>query len=54
MEILIKKELSNDRPVIYNGQSAAGGHSFVCDGYDEDGLFHINGDGADKATVILN
>ena len=39
---LIKKELSNDRPIIYNGQSAAGGHSFVCDGYDEDGLFHIN------------
>lgn len=39
---LIKKELSNDHPVIYNGQSAAGGHSFVCDGYDEDGLFHIN------------
>lgn len=39
---IIKKELNENRPVIYNGQSVAGGHSFVCDGYNTDGLFHIN------------
>lgn len=30
-------------PVILNGQAPAeGGHSFVCDGYDGKGYFHIN------------
>ena len=40
-ENLIYDELANNRPVIYVGTSDDGGHSFVCDGY-EDGLFHIN------------
>lgn len=37
-------ELSAGRPVIYEGRAAAGevGHIFVCDGYDGEGLFHIN------------
>lgn len=42
---MIYNELSQGRPVIYSGQSVAGGHSFVCDGYKYDGdedLFHIN------------
>ena len=39
---LIKTELSAGRPVVYNGFSRNAGHSFVCDGYNEDGLFHIN------------
>lgn len=39
---LIKQEFNERRPIIYNGQSIGGGHSFVCDGYDENGLFHIN------------
>lgn len=40
---IIYKELKAQRPVIYRGQSAGGGHSFVCDGYDaEQDLFHIN------------
>ena len=29
-------------PVIYDGQSNQGGHSFVCDGYDGNGFFHFN------------
>ncbi len=29
-------------PVYYAGQSESGGHAFVCDGYDENGLFHFN------------
>ena len=39
---LIYNELMNRRPVIYTGQSASGGHGFICDGYDGNGLFHIN------------
>ncbi len=39
---LIYNELAVGRPVILGGQSAGGGHSFVCDGYDSNDLFHIN------------
>ena len=36
-------ELQNARPVYLSGSSAsAGGHAFLCDGVDEDGMFHIN------------
>ncbi len=38
---LIKQELDNMRPVYYSGHGS-GGHAFVCDGYDENGLFHFN------------
>lgn len=41
-ENMIYSSLQNDGPVILNGQSNEGGHSFVCDGYDKDGYFHIN------------
>lgn len=41
-EELIYNSLVNDGPVIYDGQSSVGGHSFVCDGYDRDGYFHFN------------
>ncbi|MDL2243720.1 thiol protease/hemagglutinin PrtT [Bacteroidales bacterium OttesenSCG-928-J19] len=39
---VLKEELNNNRPVLYSGQSSSGGHAFVCDGYDENGLFHFN------------
>ncbi|MEI8085792.1 MAG: C10 family peptidase [Paludibacter sp.] len=39
---IIKTELNASRPVLYDGQSATGGHLFVCDGYDSNGLFHFN------------
>lgn len=39
---LIYHQLKNGNPVFYNGQSAGGGHAFLCDGYDEDDYFHIN------------
>ncbi|MBN1990019.1 MAG: thiol protease/hemagglutinin PrtT [Bacteroidales bacterium] len=39
---VIKAELDAKRPVYYAGGSPQGGHAFVCDGYDENGLFHIN------------
>lgn len=41
-EEMIYGSLQNDGPVILDGQSNQGGHSFVCDGYDKDGYFHIN------------
>ena len=41
-EELIYSELSAKRPVHYNGVESSGGHSFVCDGYDGYGMFHIN------------
>ena len=41
-ETMIYNSLKNNGPVIYNGQSYEGGHSFICDGYDKDGYFHFN------------
>ncbi len=39
---MIKTELDAQRPIYYTGTSPEGGHAFVCDGYDDNGLFHIN------------
>lgn len=40
---LVKSELCASRPVLYAGHSANnGGHEFVIDGYDENGMFHVN------------
>ena len=41
-EDIIYNELSNGRPVLYSGSSISGGHEFLVDGYDGDGLFHMN------------
>ena len=39
---MLRAELDLQRPILYDGRDAAGGHSFVCDGYDEDNMFHFN------------
>jgi len=41
---IIKTELNANRPVFYAGYSysPSSGHAFVCDGYDNNGLFHFN------------
>lgn len=39
---IIAKELNEGRPVYYAGASSTVGHAFVCDGYRQDGYFHIN------------
>ena len=39
---MVYGELAQNRPVVLGGQSAGGGHSFVCDGYDTGDYFHIN------------
>lgn len=41
-EAIIYNELSNARPVVFSGSSANGGHSFVVDGYSDNGMFHVN------------
>lgn len=41
MEI-IKKELSEKRPIIYNGSSKEVGHEFIFDGYDVQNMIHVN------------
>ena len=38
----IKNEIDAGRPVIATGRSSAGGHAFVFDGYDDNGLIHVN------------
>ena len=38
----IRKELDNQRPVLFAGWGKEGGHCFICDGYDDQGLFHFN------------
>lgn len=40
---ILDHELTNNRPVLYDGSSATqGGHAFICDGADGSGFYHIN------------
>ncbi|MDE6299096.1 MAG: C10 family peptidase [Muribaculaceae bacterium] len=41
-EKMIYDELEAGRPVLYSGAGTAGGHQFICDGYDGAGYFHFN------------
>ena len=38
----LKDCLNLQRPIYYSGQGSAGGHAFVCDGYDDSDLLHFN------------
>ncbi len=55
-ENLIYAELAAGRPVAYGGNKQSAGHAFVCDGYDGEGLFHINWGWAGKSNgyFLLN
>lgn len=39
---LLKGQFDIGWPVYYSGYSESGGHAFVCDGYDDNDLFHFN------------
>jgi hypothetical protein len=39
---LLKSELDAKRPMQYRGSGTGGGHSFVCDGYNDNNFFHFN------------
>ncbi|MBS1595767.1 MAG: C10 family peptidase [Bacteroidetes bacterium] len=54
---LIQSDLDAGRPIIYEGDDlSAGGHAWVCDGYDASGLFHMNWgwSGQDNGYFALN
>ena len=55
----LREALEMHRPVFYSGTAkTGGGHAFICDGFDENGLFHFNygwsgtGDGFFVSTAI--
>ena len=39
---VLYRELEHQRPILYNAFSVSSGHTFLVDGYDSSGLFHIN------------
>lgn len=43
-EAMIKTELDAGRPILYSASdtNGAGGHAFICDGYNSEGKFHFN------------
>ncbi len=41
-EDLLYDEVSEGYPVLFCGWSTGGGHAFIIDGYDGQGLFHVN------------
>lgn len=42
-EAMMKEELVAGRPILYSANDpAAGGHAFICDGYNTDDYFHYN------------
>ena len=52
----VYNELAEGRPVVYSGSKASSGHAFICDGYDGEGMFHINWgwDGMSNGYFLLN
>ncbi|MGP8215013.1 MAG: thiol protease/hemagglutinin PrtT [Bacteroidia bacterium] len=38
----LEAELNHNRPIEYAGQETAGGHTWVCDGYESNNDFHMN------------
>lgn len=39
---ILRGEIAQLRPILFSGSEPSGGHSFVFDGYDADGYFHVN------------
>ncbi|MDE6271058.1 MAG: thiol protease/hemagglutinin PrtT [Muribaculaceae bacterium] len=55
-ESIMYDQLTKNQPVLLDGTTInAEGHAFVCDGYDKDGLFHINWgwDGSSNGYFLL-
>ena len=51
---LLKSNIDQRIPMYYSGHSENGGHAFICDGYDADGLFHFNfGWGGSNNSFLL-
>ena len=42
-EAMVKEQLDAKHPILYSASDpSAGGHAFVCDGYNADGMLHFN------------
>ena len=41
-QAMLKDTFDQGWPVYYSGSSSSAGHAFVCDGYDDNDLFHFN------------
>ena len=42
-EAMVKEELDQRHPILYSATDPAeGGHAFICDGYNAEGLLHFN------------
>ena len=39
---ILRFEIDHLRPVLYSGRDDVSGHAFVIDGYDDQGMFHVN------------
>lgn len=39
---MLKADLDLLHPIYYSGSSGSAGHAFVCDGYDDNDMFHFN------------
>lgn len=39
---MLRHDLDRGLPVYYSGSGTAGGHAFICDGYNNNGYFHFN------------
>ena len=39
---MLRAEFDQGWPVYYSGSGSSGGHAFVCDGYDDNDMFHFN------------
>lgn len=49
-------ELAEGRPIIFSASKKSGGHAFICDGYDGNGMFHFNWgwNGQSNGYFLLN
>ena len=52
----LKESFDLQWPVYYSGYSDDGGHAFVCDGYDDNDLFHYNWgwDGSNDGWFVID
>ena len=39
---ILYNELQHERPIFFGGQSSEGGHAFVLEGIDQNGLYYVN------------
>ena len=53
---MLRDNLDMDMPLYYSASGNDGGHAFVCDGYDNNGMFHFNWgwQGLDNGYYAIN